>query len=91
MNDGSFGITGECNEISADDVDLLENHKFKEIQSLFWRNSNLNFDNPSKLIKSLDERPKEKWLKRIHECEDEKVLKHLLKDLKNLKIFLITS
>ena len=60
LNDGSFGITGQCKEISAEEVDLLENHKFDEIQFLFWRNSNLNFNNPFALTKSLDEKPKKK-------------------------------
>jgi len=83
LNDGSFGITGECKEINAEEVDLLENHKFEEIQYLFWRNSNLNFNNPTSLIKSLDERPNKKWLRKINECEDEKALKFFLRD-KNL-------
>ena len=52
INDGNFGITGDCKEINSDDVDLLENHKFEEIRSLFWRNSNLNFNNTLSLIKS---------------------------------------
>ena len=80
LNDGSFGITGECKEINAEEVDLLENHKFEEIQYLFWRNSNLNFNNPVSLIKSLDERPNKKWLRKINECEDEKALKFFLRD-----------
>ena len=84
LNDGSFGITGECKEINSEEVDLLENHKFEEIQSLFWRNSNLNFDSPSSLIKSLDVKPNKDWLRKIHECEDEKALKFFLKD-KNLE------
>ena len=46
LNNGSFGITGECKEIIAEEVEMLENHKFEEIQSLFWRNSDLNFNNP---------------------------------------------
>jgi ATP-dependent RNA helicase SUPV3L1/SUV3 len=83
LNDGSFGITGECKEINAEEVDLLENHKFEEIQYLFWRNSNLNFNNPASLIKSLDVRPNKKWLRKINECEDEKALKFFLRD-KNL-------
>ena len=29
----------------AEEVELLENHKFEEIRMLFWRNSNLNFNN----------------------------------------------
>ncbi len=80
LNDGSFGITGDCKEINAEEVNLLENHKFEEIQSIFWRNSSLNFNNPSTLIKSLDEKPNKSWLRKIHECEDEKALKFFLRD-----------
>jgi len=86
LSDGNFGITGDCKEISAEEVELLENHKFKEIRTLFWRNSNLNFNNTSSLIKSLEEKPNKDWLKKIHECEDEKVLKYFLKDLNTHKI-----
>ena len=84
LNDGSFGITGDCKEINAEEVNLLENHKFEEIKTLFWRNSNLNFNNPFGLIKSLEEKPHQEWLKKIHECGDEKALKYFLKN-KNLE------
>jgi ATP-dependent RNA helicase SUPV3L1/SUV3 len=80
LNDGSFGITGDCKEITAEDVELIEGHKFEEIRTLFWRNSNLNFNNPHSLIKSLEEKPQMGWLRKIHECEDEKALKYFLKD-----------
>jgi len=80
LNDGNFGITGECKEINSEEVDLLENHKFETIQSLFWRNSKLNFNNPSMLIRSLDEKPRRSWLRKINECEDEKALKFFIKD-----------
>ena len=30
LNDGAFGITGECGEISSEEVDFLENHKFDD-------------------------------------------------------------
>jgi len=83
LNDGCFGITGDCKDITAENVELLENHKFEEISTLFWRNSNLNFNNPLSLIKSLEEKPQMRWLRKIHECEDEKALKYFLKD-KNL-------
>jgi len=81
LNDGNFGITGDCKEINAEDVNLLENHKFQKIRTIFWRNSNLNFNNASSLLKSLDEKPSNDWVRRIHECEDEKVLKYFLKDM----------
>ena len=80
LNDGNFGITGDCKEITSEDVELLENHKFEEIRNLFWRNSNLNFNNPLSLIKSLEEKPNTEWLRKIHECEDEKALKYFLRD-----------
>ena len=86
LNDGSFGITGDCKEISPEEVELLENHKFEEIRTLFWRNSNLNFNNSTSLIKSLEEKPQVGWLRKIHECEDEKALKYFLKDQRILNI-----
>ena len=86
LNDGVFGITGDCEEINAEEINLIENHKFKEIRTLFWRNSNLNFSSTSSLLKSLEERPNKDWLRRIQECEDEKVLKYFLKDFRDQKI-----
>jgi len=86
LNDGNFGITGDCTEINANEIENLENHKFDEITYIFWRNSNLNFNNRTNLLKSLDEKPKKEWLRRIHECEDEKVLKYFLQDLEKNKI-----
>ena len=83
LNDGNFGVTGDCKEITSEDVELLENHKFEEIRTLFWRNSNLNFNNSLSLVKSLEEKPQIGWLRKIHECEDERALKYFLKD-KNL-------
>ena len=79
LNDGSFGITGECKDINADEVESLEHHKFDEIKTIYWRNSNLDFKNIERLILSLDEKPNKIWLRKINECEDEKVLKYLVK------------
>ena len=87
LNDGNFGITGDSGEISSEEVELLENHKFDEIQTIFWRNSNLNFKNGKNLIQSLDEKPNKSWLKRIPECEDEKILKYILKDTDKLDVY----
>ena len=80
LNNGAFGITGQCKEINSEEVELLENHKFEEIQSLYWRNSDLNFNNPASLIKSLDEKPDQRWLRKIYEREDEKALKFFLRE-----------
>ena len=87
LSDGSFGITGDCEKLSAEEIELLENHKFDSIHTIFWRNTNLNFNNGSSLIKSLEEKPNKSWMKRIHECEDEKVLKYILKDSEKLSLY----
>jgi len=78
MNDGSFGVTGEVQSINPEEIQLIENHNFEMINSIFWRNSELNFSNIKSLIKSLEEKPSKQWLRRINECEDEKTLKYLI-------------
>ena len=80
QNDGYFGITGESKEISPEEIELLEKHKFEDIRNIFWRNPNLDFGSIKNLIKTLEEKPNKNWLRRIAECEDEKVLRHLIKD-----------
>ncbi len=87
LNDGSFGITGDCGEISSEEIEFLESHKIDEVQTVFWRNPNLNFKNGNTLINSLEEKPKKSWLRKVSECEDEKVLKYILKDTEKLEIF----
>ena len=86
VNDGCFGVTGEAQNINPDEIDLIENHKFEDINNIFWRNSNLNFTNSKTLINSLDERPNKEWLRRINDCEDEKVLKYLINNQNQLEI-----
>ncbi len=86
MNDGNFGVTGEVQNISSEDIELIENHKFEVINNIFWRNSQLNFTNTKTLINSLDEKPDKEWLRRINECEDEKVLKYLVNQQSQMEI-----
>ncbi len=95
INDGNFGITGEIQSINPDDIELIENHKFEPINNIFWRNTDLDFSNSKNFINSLDEKPKKDWLRRINECEDEKVLKYIINNeneidiknnVKNLKL-----
>ena len=62
-------------------LNYLKIINLRKLKYLFWRNSNLNFNNALSLIKSLEEKPNKNWLRKIHECEDEKVLKYFLKDM----------
>ena len=46
---------------------------------IYWRNSSLNFENPEKLITSLELKPNNKNLIRTNDSLDESVLRHFLK------------
>ncbi len=85
INDGTFGITGECKQLSSDEIDKLEKHQLNKINLIFWRNTNINYTSLDTLIKSLEVQTKNEFLKRINDCEDEKVLKFLLKNDSKLK------
>jgi len=85
INDGTFGVTGECKQLSFDEVEKLEKHKLQKIDVLYWRNSEINFDSLDNLVSSLEKNTNNKFLKRINDCEDEKVLKFLIKNNNNLK------
>ena len=85
INDGTFGITGECKQLSSDEIEKLEKHELNKIDVLYWRNSDINFDSLENLISSLEKKINNELLKRINDCEDEKVLKLLIKNDNDLK------
>ncbi len=85
INDGTFGITGQCKQLLPDEIEKLENHELNKIDVLYWRNSNINFDNLDILVSSLEKQTDNEFLKRINDCEDEKVLKFLIKNEDELK------
>ncbi|NBO62665.1 MAG: helicase [Proteobacteria bacterium] len=78
MNDGTFGITGKCDELSPEQIDKLENHKFDSVINIYWRNSNLDFTNIENLLNSLDQKPYDHSLLRNKDLLDENVLKTLI-------------
>tara|TARA_Y100001960_G_scaffold191407_1_gene200444 strand:- start:1356 stop:3161 length:1806 start_codon:yes stop_codon:yes gene_type:complete len=85
INDGTFGITGECKQLSPDEIEKLEKHDLNKVDMLYWRNSKINFDSLENLILSLEKKTDNEFLKRINDCEDEKVLKFLIKNNDGLK------
>ena len=86
INDGTFGITGECRQLSSDEIEKLENHELSKIDILYWRNSELNFNGLNNLINSLEKKTSNEFLRKINDCLDEKVLKLIVNDKNNKKI-----
>ncbi len=78
-NDGGFGTTGDCETLNSDEIEKIEKHQLPDTKSVYWRNSNLNFSNPEKLIASLELRPDKKNLLRTNDSLDESVLRFFLK------------
>jgi len=85
INDGTFGITGDCKELSSDEIEKLENHELTNIDSLYWRNSDIDFNSIDELISSLEKNTNSEFLKKINDCEDERTLKFLIKNNSDLK------
>jgi ATP-dependent RNA helicase SUPV3L1/SUV3 len=86
-NSGNFGTTGDCETLNSDEIEKIENHILPDTKILYWRNSNLNFENEKKLIISLEEKPINKNLTRIGESIDEIALRFLLKKNKENNIY----
>ncbi len=78
-NDGGFGTTGDCETLNSDEIEKIEKHQLPETKTIYWRNSNLDFNSPEKLISSLELKPNRKNLLRTNDSLDESVLRFFLK------------
>ncbi|MFN3231835.1 MAG: helicase-related protein [Alphaproteobacteria bacterium] len=88
MNDGTFGLisdshgdfAGRTPELDPEEIDAIENHRFRPVDRLQWRNSTMDYASLGALIRSLDEMPARNGLTRAREGEDLEVLKMLALD-----------
>src|SRR5579872_3186785 len=78
--DGTFGVTGEAEEMDEDLVEAVEEHRYEPIAAAEWRNSRLDFGSLSALMRSLAEPPGREGLKLAEESLDETVLRCLAKE-----------
>ena len=84
MNDGSFGTTGDCERLTDEQIDKVENHRFDNVLNIFWRNSNLDFTSSQNLIQSLSVRPPQNDLQRNKDLIDETTFRFLVSEKSNL-------
>ena len=78
-NDGGFGTTGDCESLNSDEIEKIEKHQLPNTKMIFWRNAQLDFKNPERLINSLELKPNQKNLLRTNDSLDESVLRFFLK------------
>ena len=84
MNDGSFGTTGDCERLTDEQIDKVENHRFDDVLNIFWRNNNLDFTSSQNLIQSLSVRPPQDNLQRNKDLIDETTFRFLVSEKSNL-------
>ena len=75
--DGTFGVTGECEDMDADLIEAVEQHHFEAVAAAEWRNAALDFSSLKALSHSLAAPPAQPGLKLSAEALDEKTLRAL--------------
>ena len=78
--DGTFGVTGECEEMDEDLVQSVEEHRFQPIAAAEWRAADLDFSALPSLIRSLARPPLQDGLKLAEAALDEITLKAMAAD-----------
>ena len=75
--DGTFGVTGEAPPLDHEEVEAIENHRFRPLARLQWRSSVLEFGTPERLVASLEAPAGHPDLQRAREADDLATLKEL--------------
>jgi ATP-dependent RNA helicase SUPV3L1/SUV3 len=79
-NDGTFGVTAECEPFESDLVGRIETHRYDPVRVLQWRNPDLDFRSLDKLVESLDAPPPRRGLARARPASDAVALRLLSAD-----------
>ena len=79
-DDGTFGETADCEQFEEETIDRIVNHHFEPVDSLNWRNSNLDWSSVDGLLASLRRPSPDVILRRAPEALDETTLATLAAD-----------
>lgn len=80
MNDGTFGTTTTASPLEDRTAEHIENHSFKPIKTLFWRNPDLDVSSIETLLQSLTQAPELEGLIKARVAHDESVLAVMAED-----------
>src|SRR3954470_16438719 len=80
QRDGTFGVTGECEDMDPDLVLAVEEHRFQPVAGAEWRNPKIDFSSLSNLMRGLAQTPDREGLRLAAEALDETTLKKLAED-----------
>src|SRR6478735_536645 len=83
QKDGSFGTLGlseESGGFSEEEIEAIEEHRFRPLDSLYWRNADLDFTDVRTLIRSLEAKSDDPLLRPAPQAIDLAVLKLIAED-----------
>ncbi|CAN7315703.1 helicase-related protein [Phenylobacterium sp. LjRoot225] len=80
QRDGTFGVTGEAEDMDPDLVEAVEQHHFQPAVASEWRNAKLDFSSLTQLMRSLARPPEREGLTLASEALDETTLRQLAAD-----------
>jgi ATP-dependent RNA helicase SUPV3L1/SUV3 len=80
VQDGSFSPTAELGPFDDGLVQAVENHRFAPLDSVYWRNPELDFASSARLLDSLERRPSRPELVRMRQADDHRALAALVTD-----------
>ncbi|CAN5239062.1 helicase-related protein [soil metagenome] len=80
IRDGTFGVTGECEDLDGDLVEQVVNHQFDPVQNAEWRSARLDFETLPDLLRSLVQTPNRNGLKLTMPALDETLLRRAMQD-----------
>ncbi len=77
---GTFGVTGEAPPLDDQVAENIQQHRFRPVSKLQWRNSDLQFGSIKRLLQTLEVQTQDEWLTRVRESDDLAALKALSQD-----------
>lgn len=77
---GALGLTEDGGGFSEEEIEAIEEHRFRPLDSLYWRNAELDFSDVKTLIRSLERKSDDPILRPAPEAIDLAVLKLLAED-----------
>jgi ATP-dependent RNA helicase SUPV3L1/SUV3 len=83
QRDGSFGtlgLTEESGGFTDGEIEAIEEHRFRPLDFVYWRNAELDFTDVASLIRSLEEKSGDPVLRPAPEAIDLAVLKLIAED-----------
>ncbi len=83
MNDGTFGVTGDAPDPALELIERVEQHRFKPVRTICWRNAEPDVSSTTALLLSLEAPPPARFrdmLVKPWEGADLEALKRLLRD-----------